>query len=140
MILLDTNVLSELMRPRPSLPVIAWLKKQRYTTIFTTSITQAEILLGIELLPAGKRRDELAGDASALFEEEFTGRIFPFGSEEAVAYSRIRAHRRHAGRPISEADAQIAAIAQTKKATLATRNTADFEDCGIGLIDPWKPR
>ena len=111
MIILDTNVLSELMRPKPSPRVVAWVAKQPATEIVTTSITEAEIFYGIELLTKGKRREGLLAAAEAMFAEDLAGRIFGFESEAARVFSKIAAHRRALGRPISHADAQIAAIA-----------------------------
>jgi predicted nucleic acid-binding protein len=137
MIILDTNVISELMRPKPSARVAVWVAKQRATELFTTSITEAEIFYGIELLAKGKRREGLLAAAEAMFAEDLAGRVFGFESETARAFSEIAAHRRALGRPISHADAQIAAIAQVRGARLATRNVADFEDCGLDVIDPW---
>lgn len=137
MIILDTNVLSELMRPKPSVPVTAWMEKQAATEIFTTTITEAEIFYGIELLAKSRRREQLLAAAEAMFAEDLAGRVLAFDSLAARAFSRIAAHRRGLGRPIAHADAQIAAIAQTRGARLATRNSADFADCGVELIDPW---
>jgi predicted nucleic acid-binding protein len=137
MIILDTNVISELMRPKPSARVVVWVAKQRATELFTTSITEAEIFCGIELLAKGKRREGLLAAAEAMFGEDFAGRVFGFESETARAFSKIAARRRPLGRPISHADAQIAAIAQVRGARLATRNVADFEDCGLAVVDPW---
>lgn len=137
MIILDTNMLAELMRPKPSPVVVAWVAKQPATELFTTSITEGEIFYGIELLNKGKRREGLLGAAEAMFAEDLSGRVFGFESDAARAFSRIAAHRRALGRPISHADAQIAAIAQVRGAKLATRNLADFKDCGLDVIDPW---
>jgi predicted nucleic acid-binding protein len=137
MIILDTNVLSELMRPKPSPRVAAWVAKQPATELFTTSITEAEIFYGIELLTKGKRREGLLAAAEAMFAEDLAGRIFGFESDAARGFSKIAAHRRALGRPISHADAQIAAIANVRGAKLATRNVADFEDCGLDVVDPW---
>jgi predicted nucleic acid-binding protein len=137
MIILDTNVLSELMRPKPSPWVVAWVARQPAAELFTTSITEAEILYGIELLTKGKRREGLLAAAEAMFAEDLAGRIFGFESDAARVFSKIAAQRRALGRPISHADAQIAAIAQTRGAKLATRNVADFEDCGLDVLDPW---
>ena len=137
MIILDTNVLAELMRPKPSARVVAWIAKQPAAELFTTSITEAEIFYGIELLTRGKRREGLLAAAQAMFAEDFAGHIFHFESEAARAFSRIAAHRRELGRPISHADAQIAAIAQVRRAKLATRNVADFADCRVELVNPW---
>jgi toxin FitB len=137
MIILDTNVLAELMRPEPSARVATWVARQRATELFTTSITEAEIFYGIELLTKGKRREGLLAAAEAMFAEDLAGRIFGFESDAARAFSKIAAHRRALGRPISHADAQIAAIAQVRGAKLATRNVADFRDCALEVLDPW---
>jgi hypothetical protein len=137
MIILDTNVLSELMRPKPAPQVSAWVAKQPTAELFTTSITEAEIFFGIELLIKGKRREGLLGAAEAMFAEDLGGRIVGFESDAARLFSKIAAHRRALGRPISHADAQIAAIARLRGAKLATCNVADFIDCGIDLVNPW---
>jgi len=137
MIILDTNVLSELMRPDPSPHVVAWVGKQPSAQLFTTSITEAEIFYGIELLAKGKRREQLLAAADAMFTEDLAGRIHGFDSDAARVFSKIAAQRRTRGRPISHADAQIAAIARVRRATLATRNLADFQHCGIDVVDPW---
>jgi len=136
MIILDTNVLSELMKPKPSARVVTWVARQPAAELFTTSITEAEIFYGIELLAKGKRRERLLAAAEAMFAEDLGGRIFGFESDAARSFSMIAAHRRALGRPISQADAQIAAIAQVRGAKLATRNVADFEDCGLDVLDP----
>ena len=137
MIVLDTNVVSELMKAAPSAAVAAWIADQPATTLYTTSITQAEILHGILLLPAGKRRGALEAAAEAMFDEDFSGRVLPFGAEAARAYAQIAAQRRHAGRPISHFDAQIAAVARSARAAVATRNVSDYEGCGITVVNPW---
>ncbi len=137
MIILDTNVLSELMRPRPSPAVTRWVASQPISSLFTTSITEAEIFYGIELLPKGSRRDSFRAAAESMFAADFSGRILPFGSDTARAFSKLAAHRRQLGRPISHPDAQIASIARLRGAALATRNAADFAECGIQVIDPW---
>jgi len=137
MIVLDSNVLSELMRPHPSQAVSAWVAKQAPTELFTTSISEAEIYYGIELLARGKRREGLLAAAEAVFAEDLAGRVLGFESDAARAFSRIASHRRSIGRPISYADAQIAAIVQVRRGQLATRNVSDFEDCGIDVLDPW---
>jgi predicted nucleic acid-binding protein len=138
MIILDTNVLSELMRPKPSANVLRWIEKQPEMEVFTTSITEAEIFYGIEILPQGKRRDLLTAVADAVFAEDFSGRVFGFDSEAARFFSKIMSSRRASGRPISQSDAQIAAIAKVARAKLATRDVQDFEQCGIDLVNPWK--
>ena len=137
MIIIDTNVLAELMKPKPDPHVVAWIAKQLAVELFTTSITEAEVFYGIELLSKGKRREALLGVAEAMFAEDFAGRILGFESDAARAFSRIAAHRRALGRPISHADAQIAAIAQARSAKLATRNLGDFQHCGLDVINPW---
>ena len=137
MIVLDTNVVSELMKPTPAGSVAEWVAAQPAASLCTTSITQAEILHGIMLLPSGRRRAAVEAAAEEMFKDEFGGRILPFGSDAAEPYARIAADRRRAGRPISQFDAQIAAIARSTGAALATRNVTDFDGCGVKLIDPW---
>lgn len=137
MIVLDTNVLSELMRSAPAEIVMRWVAAQPLASLYTTSITQAEILHGIMLLPAGRRRNALETTAEAMFGEDFRGRVLPFGSKEAHPYARIAVERRRAGRPISNFDAQIAAIARSAGAAIATRNVADYDACGVEVINPW---
>lgn len=138
MILLDTNVLSELMRPVPAGNVVRWIASQPVTGLYTTSVTQAEIFHGIMLLPAGRRRKAFEAAAEAMFDQDFHGRILPFGSDAARTYARIAAERRRSGRPISHFDAQIAAIARSAGADIATRNVADYEGCGVKVINPWE--
>lgn len=138
MIILDTNVLSELMRPKPDEHVVAWLAAQPATSVYTTSITQAEILHGVLLLSPGRRRSAFEAAALSMFSKEFAGRILGFGSDAALPYARIASERRRVGRPISHFDAQIAAIAQSAGAAVATRNVADFEGCGVKVLDPWR--
>ncbi len=138
MIVLDTNVLSELMRQAPAELVVQWLDNQPNTSLFTTAVTQAEILYGVSILPDGKRKQGLGAAVGAMFERDFTGRVLPFDGPAAVAYAAICADRGPLGRPISQFDAQIAAIARSRGAALATRNTPDFDECGIHVIDPWQ--
>ena len=138
MILLDTNVLSELMKPTPDPVVMNWVGGRPAATLFTTSITQAEILHGVMLLPAGKRRSAFEVAAEAMFRDDFAGRILGFGSEAAPYYARIAVARRKAGRPISHFDAQIAAIALVAGAIIATRNVPDFDGCGVKIVHPWR--
>lgn len=135
--ILDTNVLSELLRAEPSPAVLAWFAAQAPEGLFVSAVTQAEMMLGARLLPAGKRRAALEQALSAMFDEDFSGRILPFDSQAVPAYVDIVAERRSIGRPISQFDAQIAAIARRAGAKLATRNTADFERCGVVSFDPW---
>jgi predicted nucleic acid-binding protein len=138
MLLLDTNVISEIMQPSPSPRVLDWWSQQQTGELFTSAVSEAEILYGIERLPKGKRRDKLLGEAEAMFNEDFAGRILPFDEEAAHAFAEIAAGRRSQGRPIAEFDAQIAAIARSHRALLATRNTTDFEACGVRLVNPWQ--
>ena len=137
MILLDTNILSELMRPAPEKGVEKWLTDQPDASVFISAITEAELRYGVALLPTGKRRSTLAAVIEDMLGEDFTGRILPFDSAAAVAFAEIAANRRQAGRPIAQADAQIAAIARSRGAALETRNVPDFEGCGIELVNPW---
>ncbi|MFC7395707.1 type II toxin-antitoxin system VapC family toxin [Chelatococcus sp. GCM10030263] len=137
MIALDTNVISEMLAPVPTPTVEAWLGAQTPSAIFTTTITQAEILYGIGLLPAGRGRHTLEAAITPIFTEDFRGRILPFDSDAAEVYALIATARRQSGKPISQFDAQIAAIALSRGASLATRNIADFADTGLMIINPW---
>jgi predicted nucleic acid-binding protein len=136
-IVLDTNVLSEALHMRPAASVRRWMTQQPPGSLFTTSICEAEILLGVSLMPHGRRRDALDGAIAAIFEVELAGRILPFDREAARAFADISAARRRQGRPIPTIEAQIAAIARSRGAAVATRNVADFAECGIEIIDPW---
>lgn len=138
--LIDTNVLSELMRERPAPQVLDWFASQTANQMQTSAVTYAEILAGIALLPAGKRREAMAQAASQIFEEDFSGRCIDFGALAVGHYALVRAQRQIAGRPIDTADAQIAAIALAAHLTLVTRNTKDFEGIdGLEVINPWQP-
>lgn len=140
MIVLDTNVLSEALKPQPSETsgtVLRWLGAQAGPAVFTTTITLAEILYGIESLPPVKRQAQLCDAVEKMFAEQFEGRILPFDEDTARQYAAIVASRHRAGRRISQFDAMIAAIARSHRAAVATRNTADFQHCGIPLVDPW---
>ena len=138
MIVLDTNVISEVMREEPQAEVVAWLDNQVISTLFVTTITEAEIRTGIEYPARGMRQRSLTAAADRAFRELFAERILPFDSEAARAYATIAASRRSAGRPISQFDCQIAALVRSRGAQIATRNMDDFEDCGIDVIDPWR--
>lgn len=138
-IVLDTNVLSELLRNQPAAAVLAWFKRQPTQSLYTSAVTQAEMLLGVQLLPAGARRRQLESALLAMFDADFSARIWPFDERAAVHYAQLVGARRAAGRPMAQFDAQIAAIASARGAAVATRNTADFADCGLVLHDPWAP-
>lgn len=139
MLVADTNVLSELMRPRPSAAVFAWTQASHRQPIYTTAISRAEILLGISVLPTGKKRRALAEQAARLFEDDFAGLVLPFDTSAADAFARIFALRRRLGRPIQLLDAQIAGIVAANQATLVTRDVADFAGCGFDVLNPWTP-
>lgn len=139
MIVLDTNVLSELMRPKPEQSVLLWIEAQPADEFYISTLTMAEILHGIARLPDGKRKQALHSSALTMFEEDFTERILPFGTQAALYYAHLVAHRETLGRPISLADAQIAATCRVHEAAIATRNVRDFEDTGLLLINPWLP-
>jgi toxin FitB len=136
-IILDTNVLSETLRPTPATRVLEWMRSEPASALFTTTINEAELLYGIALLPEGRRRQSLEAVVKLIFAEDLAGRVLPFDSAAAREFADIAASRRRAGRPISEADARIAAIAQSRGAALATRNVGDFIGCGLELVDPW---
>jgi len=137
MIIIDTNVISELIRPTPEPAVEAWLGEQDGLSIYLTAISEAELCYGVAIMTSGKRRDGLGIAIDRILRDDMAGRILPFDSAAARAYADIAATRRSAGKPISQADCQIAAIARAHKAPVATRNTPDFEGCGIDLINPW---
>jgi toxin FitB len=139
MIVLDTNVLSETLRPVPETRVLAWLASQPRASLFTTTVTRGEVFYGIRLLPAGQRRQGLWNATQAIFNEDFAGQVLSFDSDAADAYAEIAESRKSAGRPISQFDAMIAAVARSRGASLATRNVKDFVDCGIDIVDPWAP-
>jgi toxin FitB len=137
MIVLDTNVVSELMKRTPAAAVMRWVGTHPAARLFTTTLTQAEILHGIALLPKGRRRTGLDDAATEMFEQDFAGRMLPFGSEAARMYALIASDRRRLGRPISQFDAQVAAITRASGAALATRKLSDFDNCGVTVLDPW---
>lgn len=137
MIVLDTNVISELMRPEPHAGVLAWVAAQPRAQLYTTHINQAEILYGIAALPEGRRRASLALAAEAMFAEEFAGRILPFGAAATARYPDVVLGRRRAWIPIEGFDALIAATALAAGASVATRDVGGFVGCGLTLIDPW---
>jgi toxin FitB len=134
---LDTKVLSELMRQRPAPAVLAWFSHQAPQTLGVSSITQAEMLLGARLLPRGQRRAQLEARLRSMFDVDFSGRIWNFDSAAAACYADIVSQRRAAGRPIAQSDAEIAAVASSRGAAVATRNASDFEGCGLVVHNPW---
>jgi toxin FitB len=137
MVILDTNVLSEVLKASPDERVVAWLKDQPRPSLFTTTVTRGEILYGIRLLPEGKRRRALWDAALAIFNEDFAERVLSFDNDAADAYAEVGASRRAARRPISQFDAMIAGMARSRGASVATRNAKDFEGCCIDVVDPW---
>jgi toxin FitB len=136
MILLDTNVLSELMRPEPEEAVLRWMAGQSAAALHVTSISHAEILFGIGVMPEGKRRRALAEQAAAMFAEDFAGRVLSFDPAAAPAYAAIAGQRRLSGTPIQPVDAMIAAIARAHGAAIAARHR-DLEGCGVPVVNPW---
>jgi toxin FitB len=140
MTILDTNVISELMKAVPSPAVLAWTGTCAPEDLFISTISMAEILFGIELLPKSKRRDSLLQEAEATFTKDFADRILSFDEKAARAFGPLFAARRRQGRSMGLADAQIASIAMARGAVLATRNTGDFEDCGLNLVNPWQSK
>lgn len=138
MIVLDTNVISELMRVHPNTNVMDWLSGYHPEEVAITAITQSEILYGLSIMEDGQRKAGLIEAATALFMEDFAGRILSFDSAAATHFADIAATRRRLGRPISQADAQIAAIVRSTHTLLATRNVADFVDCGMDVVNPFE--
>ena len=139
MILLDTSVISALMRRDPDAAVVRWLDGQPTESMWTTSITVFEVTTGLRLLPAGRRRRALEHAFDGLLAEELDGRVQTFDTAAATAAGELAAQRQTAGRPVEIRDVQIAGIAVARRAQLATRNTRHFTDLGIALIDPWSP-
>ncbi len=137
--LLDTNVLSELMRPQPDAAVLAWVSQQPTASLCTSAITVAEIEAGLALMPTGQRQRALQAAATAMFEQDFAGRLWAFDAQAAHGYARVKAQRQLAGRPMGHADAQIAALALLHEATLVTRNVSDFSGIeGLKVLNPWE--
>ena len=138
MIVLDTNVLSETLKPLPNAAVVAWMAAQPRSILFTTTVVEAEILYGVAVLADGARKTQLQAALKAIFTEDLSGQVIPFDRDCAEAYVAIAANRKNLGQPISQFDAMIAAATASRGATLATRNLRDFADCGIRLINPWE--
>ena len=139
MIVLDTNVLSALMRQVPEAPVVAWLDRQPSESVWITSITLFEARLGLALLPRGRRRQALEAAFAQLLEEDLEDRVLAFDSAAATEAASLAAVRQRAGRPVDMRDTQIAGIALARRATLATRNLRHFRDLTVPVIDPWQP-
>lgn len=137
MFILDTNVLSELMRDEPDARVLGWVARQRVDLLFTTAVSQAEVLSGLAIMADGRRREMLEAAARAMFLDDFAGRVLPFDTAAAAAYAGIFAGRRQMGRPISGADLMIASIAQARDGAVVTRDRGGFEGCGVEVVDPW---
>jgi len=137
MIVWDANVVSELMRPKPSVHVVAWTDRQPVGEVFITAITLAELWYGIGRLPTGRRRNELAEVFDQVATEDFEGRVLAFDGVAAAHYADLVVDRERMGRPISMAGAQIAAICRSHGATIATRNVDDFADVGVDIVNPW---
>lgn len=135
-VVLDTNVISELMRAEPDSRIEGWVREARPDLVYTTSVTLAEVRFGIARLPTGRRRTLLAAAADDVF-DAFADRVLPFDAAAAGHYADIVVEREHAGVPIAGFDAQIAAICRSHRVALVTRNTDDFEQLGLDLIDPW---
>jgi predicted nucleic acid-binding protein len=137
MVLLDTNVISEIIRERPDPAVLTWLRAHPREEFWTSSVVVAELLSGIDLMPAGRKQRALREAVEGMIAEDLRGQILKFDVSAARHYGQILATRQQIGRPTKEMDALIAATALANGASLATRNTSDFENCGIQLVNPW---
>lgn len=138
MIVLDTNLISELFNPVPAPAVMDWVGGLPDDGVFTTAVTRGELLFGLLCMPRSRRRSDLLGKLTALFEQKLAGHVLSYDSVAADAHAAIAAERRARGRPAPQSDAMIAGIVRAHGATLATRNVRDFEGCGIGLVNPWE--
>ncbi|MCO7218423.1 type II toxin-antitoxin system VapC family toxin [Klenkia sp. PcliD-1-E] len=136
-VVLDTNVVSELMRARPDEAVVGWVRDQAPADIHTTAFTTAEVRYGLARLPRGRRRDSLLAAADEAL-DAFAARVLPFDRAAADHFGELVAARERAGTPIAVLDGQIAAVCRARSAVLATRNTKDFEGTGVELVDPWR--
>lgn len=140
MIILDTNVLSALMRTAPEAAVVRWLDQQPAESIWITSITLFETRIGLALLPKGRRRQTLESAFDRLLEEDLENRVLDFDSAAAIEAAALAATRQRAGRPVDMRDTQIAGIALARRATLATRNVRHFQDLNVTVVDPWESK
>ena len=138
MIILDTNVLSALMRQTPEAPVVAWLDRQPAESVWITSVTLFEARLGLALLPKGRRRQSLEAAFARLLKDDLEERVLDFDSAAATEAASLAAERQKSGRPVDMRDTQIAGIALARHATLATRNVRHFQDLKVPVVDPWQ--
>jgi len=138
MFILDTNVLSEIMKEVPHPAVVDWLSACPGDAVFTTAICHTEILYGVRRLPDGKKRHRLTAAARDMFTREFAGRVFPFDEAAASVYADLRLARARAGRPLAVEDGMIAAIARVVGASVVTRDIDGFAGCGVSVINPWE--
>ena len=138
-VLLDTNVVSELIRKAPDPAVETWAAGHALEDLFFSAVGEAELRYGAAILPAGRRRESLISDIQRMLSDAFDGRVLPFDSRAARAYADIAAMRRSAGRTVPPADCQIAAIARSRDMAVATRNVRDFDDIDIEIVNPWSP-
>jgi toxin FitB len=138
MFVIDTNLVSEIFRPVPDAGVVQWFALTERDKLFLPSVVIGELYLGVDLLPAGKRRDSLAGLIGEFIDDGGDDNILPFGAHEAMHYARIAGRRKSIGRPIHVIDAQIAATAASTGFAVVTRNVRDFEECGIAIVNPWE--
>jgi hypothetical protein len=138
MIVVDTNVISEVMRPQPSATVLNWLNAQDSNRLFITTVTLAEIGYGLRILPEGQRRWQLHNRFEQFIAQAFEDRVLDFTASAARDYAELMGHRKEVGRPMNLPDGQIAGIAHAHGFSVATRNIRDFEDCGLELINPFE--
>ena len=138
MIILDTNVVSEPMKANGAASVVDWLDRQAAETLYLTAVNLAELLVGVETMPIGKRREGVGAALATLIAKLFGARILPFDEDAARTYATLVARARAKGVALSVADAQIAAIAASKEFTVATRDTAPFVAAGVPIVDPWR--
>ncbi|MEA2602536.1 MAG: toxin FitB [Acidobacteriota bacterium] len=138
MIIVDTNVVAEMMKPSPDLSVVSWLNDQESAALFLTTVTIGEIGYGLEILPQGKRRLHLEQGFERVIAEAFTGRVLVFDEEAARYYGVVMGRRRAISRPLSIQDGQIASIARAKGFVVATRNVRDFVECGVEVVNPFE--